>query len=289
MAKAAGTKLRKVVVTGSAGMLGQELVKTFREAFRVWEVDLQQMDVTSLDQTRRVLGEIRPDWIIHAAAYTRVDDAESESREAHRVNALGTRNIAAVGFELGSAVLYYSTDYVFNGESRKPYTEFDAPSPLNEYGRSKLAGEVLLRWLNPRHLVVRTSWLFGPGGPNFVDTIRLKSREGRPLRIVSDQCGSPTYTLDLARMSLELVERGLLGTYHVTNAGHCSWFELADAIMTILKRDVPVVPVSTREFPRPAKRPSFSVLENHMLQVEGISPLRFWKEAVAEHLGNSHV
>jgi len=289
MTNLSGRKLGKVVVTGSAGMLGRELVAAFEGAFEVWGVDLEEMDVTSLGETRRVLEQIKPEWIVHAAAYTRVDDAERESLEAHRVNALGTRNVAAISLELGSAVLYFSTDYIFDGKSGRPYTEFDIPSPLNEYGRSKLAGELLLQHLNPRHLVVRTSWLFGPGGPNFVDTIREKALQGNPLRIVDDQCGSPTYTRDLAQMSLELVRRDLRGTYHVTNSGCCSWFELAEAIISSLEQDVPVVPISTSEFPRPATRPLFSVLENHMLQVEGIPQLRFWKEALSEHLRSGRV
>ena len=279
----------RIMVTGSAGMLGQQLESVFSQDHSVLAVDLEDLDITRFDQVRETVAGCQPDWILHAAAFTQVDEAETRVDEAYRVNALGTRNVAAAAHENQSVLLYYSTDYVFDGGQRHPWREWDRPSPVNEYGRSKLAGEHFVRALAPSHLIVRTSWLFGPGGANFVDKMIQRGRLGGPLRVVDDQTGSPTFTKDLAAASKQLVERNLRGIYHVTNSGHCNWYELATEVLTLAGLDIEITPVPTSDYPAAAPRPAFSVLDNFLLRIEGIPLLRSWQEAVAAYLRKPHV
>jgi dTDP-4-dehydrorhamnose reductase len=275
----------RILVTGSSGMLGNALLKALDAEHEVRGFDVRDgMDITSFNSVYSAVSEFRPDWVLHAAAYTRVDDSESHHEEAHQVNALGSRNVAVAAYENNCPILYYSTDYVFDGKSRVPYRELDTTAPLNEYGRSKLAGEELVRHANPGHLIVRTSWLFGPGGPNFIDKVADRVRAGEALRVVNDQVGSPTLTRDLAAKSMELISRNVRGTYHVTNSGECSWYDLALEIVSILGIEVPVTAIKSSELSLPARRPTYSVLSNYFLQLDGFGRLRSWKEAVAAHL-----
>jgi len=274
----------RVIVIGSAGMLGHKLVKAFSKNHQVLAVDKDEMDITDLEQVRSQTAEFKPSWLVNAAAFTAVDLAESQEDEAFLINAVGSRNISVASYEAGARVLYFSTDYVFDGASGSSYREWDSPAPINAYGRSKLAGEKWVRSHNPRHLIVRTSWLFGERGPNFVDKIAEAARSGKDLKVVSDQVGSPTYTSDLAELSVNLTEQKRCGTYHITNSGSCSWFELAKEIVRVLELDVTVTPVPTSHFPLPARRPSCSVLSNETARKDRIPRLRPWEEAVAAHL-----
>jgi dTDP-4-dehydrorhamnose reductase len=274
----------KIIITGATGMLGLALAKTFSK-HSLTLPSSRDLDVTSLVNVRRAIAELKPDWIIHAAAYTQVDTAESNSFEAYRVNALGTRNMAVAARENDSGLAYYSTDYVFDGVQEQAYREWDQPNPLNVYGFSKLAGEFFLRALCPRHLIIRTSWLFGEGGSHFVEKIMAAAKENEFLKVVSDQRGSPTLTTDLAYMTLCLVEAENVGTYHVTNSGHCSWNEFAREIISLCHLQSEVRPIISEDRNAPARRPSNSVLENYLLKLEGMPLLRTWQSALAAFLG----
>ncbi len=274
----------KVAITGATGMLGQALFAAFESRHVTYPFSSQSLEVTSLDQVRQVLKNLKPDWVIHAAAYTQVDRAESESMEVYRVNVLGTRNVATVAAELGCGLLYYSTDYVFDGRGTRPYREWDQTCPVNEYGRSKLAGEFVVRSLCPFHLILRTSWLFGPGGCSFVTKVLDKIQEKECFKVVDDQRGSPTFTQDLAKMTSQLMEKAVRGTYHITNRGECSWYQFAKKIIAFQGSQRKVHPVSASSLSLPARRPVYSVLDNCVLKLEGMSPLRSWEEALAEFL-----
>jgi len=273
----------KIAITGATGMLGQALCKAFAK-HSIDPLSSRQLDVASLHDVRQKFSELKPDWILHTAALTRVDEAESNPFEAYRVNALGTRNLAAVAAENGSRLVYYSTDYVFDGTQTRPYREWDPTNPLNEYGRSKLAGEFFVRSLCPLHLIVRTSWLFGSKGSHFVEKIVQLAQEKESLEVVSDQQGSPTFTNDLAYMTLCLVEGEKTGTYHVTNSGNCSWHELACEIVSLSGLSLQVNPIESSTYSTATRRPVNSVLQNYLLELEGIPLLRSWKSALEAFL-----
>ncbi|MCL6443211.1 MAG: dTDP-4-dehydrorhamnose reductase [Alicyclobacillus sp.] len=273
----------KILVTGANGQLGRELVlHPAGKGMDMIGLARADMDITNMDAVRDRLRTLLPDAIIHCAAYTAVDNAESHPEDAFRVNAAGSRNVAVVAEEIGARLCYISTDYVFDGTASAPYGEYDNTNPQSVYGKSKRAGEVLVQSLCSRWFIVRTSWVFGAHGGNFVKTMLTKSREVPRLRVVADQVGSPTYTKDLARLLLDMVQTDKYGIYHAANAGSCSWYEFARAIMDEAGIDTPVDPCTTAEFPRPAPRPSYSVLGQTMLQVNGFAPLRPWREALAD-------
>ena len=277
----------RVFIAGCRGMLGSDLMARFSRDHRVLGGDLPDMDITDPGQCRARIGGFQPDVVINAAALTRVDYCEAHEGEAFEVNGHGPRNLARAAASAGAFFVHYSTDYVFDGLKREAYLEEDDPNPRSVYGRSKLAGEELVRQNCPHHLIIRTSWLFGRNGPNFVRTIFEAARRGEPLRVVHDQRGSPTYSADVASHTLRMIEAGCRLTYHLTNRGSCTWYELA---VTVLEysgmKDVPVTPVSTLEFPRPAPRPANSVLANAHLQRDGLPLMRPWKEAVKDYIEN---
>lgn len=265
-------------------MLGQALNKAFsRHSLTL--LSSRDLDVTSLENVRRILTDLEPNWIVHAAAYTQVDGAESNILKAYRVNALGARNVATVAHENGCGLAYYSTDYVFDGSQKQPYREWDSTNPLNVYGASKLAGEFFLRSICSKHLIIRTSWLFGVGGTHFVEKIIAAAKKKQHLQVVGDQRGSPTFTTDLAYMTLCLVEAEKSGTYHVTNSGHCSWYEFASEIVSLCNLERKVTSIKSADLATPALRPHNSVLDNHLLRSEGIPLLRPWQIALAAFLG----
>ena len=275
----------RVVIVGARGMLGTDLMRAFSDRGELTGLDIEELDITDEARCRACIGELSPDVVINAAAMTRVDDCESHVEEAFRVNALGAGNVAAAASDSGARLVHYSTDYIFDGRKQGPYVEDDPPSPLGVYGRSKLQGEELVRTRCEEHLIIRTAWLFGCSGPNFIRTILTAARNGRQLRVVNDQFGSPTYTVDLADQSMRLVEAGVRGTYHVTNRGSCTWYELARfALDCAAMGAVNVEPVTTAEYPRPAPRPANSVLANARLLNEGFPALRHWTEAVREYI-----
>jgi dTDP-4-dehydrorhamnose reductase len=242
------------------------------------------LPVEKVAQVEKAFESFRPDLVVHSAAYTKVDDCERNIEKAYQVNALGTRNVALAAQRVGAKLLYISTDYVFDGEKDKPYLEYDSPNPLNIYGKSKLAGEWYVQTLLLDFFIVRTSWLFGLNGQNFVKTILKLAKKDSALKVVKDQIGSPTYAFDLAQKVSELVETSLYGVYHITNQGTCSWFEFAQKILELSGVEKEITPVSSEEFPRPAKRPKYAVLKNFVLEKSGFSLLRSWEEALAELL-----
>ena len=266
-------------------MLGQALCKALAK-HRVSVLLSQDLDVTSLSAARRVFSDLKADWIVHTAAFTNVEAAELNSLEAYRVNAMGTRNIAVAASENNSRLLYYSTDYVFDGTLKRPYREWDPTAPLNQYGYSKLAGEHFVRSLCPTHLIIRTGWLFGPGGSHFVGKILARAQEEGHLQVVNDQRGSPTFTIDLAYMTLCLLEGDKRGIYHATNSGDCSWYEFAGEIVSRSGIDIRVSPIVSSDLPNAAPRPAQSVLENLSLKLDRIPLLRPWQHALAAFLND---
>jgi dTDP-4-dehydrorhamnose reductase len=275
----------KALVTGAGGMLGRALIPALTAAGHE-AVGLKRgdADVTRLDALRHPLKALRPDWIFHLAAFTRVDECESRVDHAHLVNGLGARNVAQAAADAGAAVIALSTDYVFPGDATRPYREYDAVGPRSVYGASKLAGEEAVREVNPRHIIVRSAWLYGRGGTNFVDSVLARARKGEPLAVVDDQRGSPTWTEDLGSVLVELMERGVTGTYHATNAGDCTWHEFAGEICGQVGARVEVARRSSADLARPAKRPAYSVLDTGQLRQALGHELPHWRDALARYV-----
>jgi dTDP-4-dehydrorhamnose reductase len=275
----------RVVVTGAAGMLARAVLPALESAgHHVLALPRADADVTRLESLRHPLRSFQPDWVFHLAAFTRVDDCEERADHAFLVNGLGARNAALAAAEAGAAVLAISTDYVFDGRGRVPYREYDSPAPQTAYGASKLAGERAVREVNPRHMIVRTSWLYGRGGVSFPDTILRHAREGKPLKVVDDQRGSPTWTVDLADALVRLATTGQFGTYHCTGSGDCTWHEFASYLLERAGLTVPVERTDTAALARPAQRPAYSVLSN--LLYEHVTGHRMppWKESADRYL-----
>jgi dTDP-4-dehydrorhamnose reductase len=248
----------KILLTGAAGQLGTAL-QTSLQAHQVVALGHGQLEITRLAAVREAIDAHRPNLVLNAAAFNDVDGAETRPQDAHAGNALGPRNLAVATAAHGIPLLHVSSDYVFDGTGKRPYTEFDATNPCSAYGRSKLAGEEAVRALNRRHYIVRTAWLFSTVGRNFAKT--MCGLAGRPeVRVVSDQYGSPTYVPHLAAGLARLIETEAYGTYHVAGKGGASWFELTRALYRHLGITTPVHPVATADFPRPAERPRYSVL-----------------------------
>jgi len=276
---------KKVLITGSNGMLGSSLFEQLKKKYSIKGITIEDADITDFDAVVKVIRKIKPDIVIHTAGYTKVDDCESNSLLAYKVNAIGTRNVAVACQKIDASMVYISTDYVFDGTKESPYTEFDAANPLSVYGKTKLAGEEFVRQILNRFYIIRTSWLYGKGGSNFVDTIINKAKKEKVLKIVDDQRGSPTYANDLADKIGENIKEEKYGIYHVTNSGSCTWFEFAKRIIEYSNiKGVDVIPIKSNALNRPAKRPANSVLQNFMLELEGIPLLRHWEEAVREYI-----
>ena len=276
----------KIMVVGCRGMLGTDLMRTFA-SLNPEGLDLPELDITDEKQCREQVSAFVPDTIINAAALTNVDYCESHEEEAFLINGTGTGNLAAAAHAASALMVYYSTDYVFDGASRDGYQENDATNPISVYGKSKLRGEELVRSLCPNHLILRTSWLFGCHGKNFIRTIVDAAREGRPLRVVNDQRGSPTYSLDLAARTLAMLQAGCRGTYHATNSGACTWYELAlRCVQWAAVPQASVEPVGTDQFPRPAPRPANSILANTRMLRDGFEPMRPWQEAARDYIAS---
>ncbi|MEJ3718862.1 dTDP-4-dehydrorhamnose reductase [Paenibacillus polymyxa] len=281
----------KVLVTGASGQLGKDVVKFFQEqGHDVVGYDREQLDITDMDQTMKIVGQYQPDAVIHCAAYTAVDAAETDMDTAYQVNAAGTRNMVLAAEEVGAKLVYISTDYVFDGTAEQPYHEYDNTNPQSIYGKSKRAGEVLTETLSSRYFIVRTSWVYGLYGNNFVKTMLKLGQEKSQLQVVNDQKGSPTYTVDLARFLAELIQTEKYGVYHASNSGSCTWYEFTQAIFQdaaeILdaKITAKLDPCSTAQFPRPAARPRNSVMEHIAIRANGFNDLRDWREGLQDFL-----
>jgi len=222
--------------------------------------------------------------VVHAAAFTDVDGSESKADLAYQVNVLGSRNVAVACRETNSALVYICTDYVFDGTKGTPYQEYDQTNPLSVYGKTKHLGEVYVRDLLSKFYIVRTSWLYGYHGPNFITTMLKLAETHDTISVVSDQIGSPTYTVDLAKAIAKLIKKPAYGIYHVTNSDHCSWYEYAQLIFEIAGKDIDLKPVTTEEFGSPAPRPKYSVLDNYNWKMEGFPKIRSYKDALKEYM-----
>ncbi len=278
-------KKGKVLIVGAHGMLGRDLVKVLGETFDVLPLGRDDLDISAYNNVKKVLKEVSPQVVINAAGYTDVDACERKSRLAFTVNGEGAKNLARASSVIKAKLVYISTDYVFDGKKETPYTEQDQPNPLNVYGESKLMGERYVQKFADDYLIVRTQWLFGAGGRNFVDTIIDLARERDRIEVVDDQVGSPTYTLDLSVAIRALLEKDLWGVYHVSNSGHCSWYDFAKEILAQLGKDtVELVPISSADLTRPARRPLYSVLSNEKLQRDAGITMRPWQEALRDYL-----
>ncbi|MGR6002857.1 dTDP-4-dehydrorhamnose reductase [Bacillus cereus] len=278
----------KVIVTGAKGQLAQDVLRQLEHTdLQVYGVDREELDITNNEAVQAYINKIKPDAIMHCATYTNVDTAEEDADTAYKVNGLGTKYLAQVAGKIGAKMLYISTDYVFDGTAKRPYKTSEPTKPLGVYGKTKLAGETFVQQYVDKFFIVRTAWVFGIFGNNFVKTMLRLGREHDEISVVNDQVGSPTYTVDLARFMIELISSEKYGIYHVTNAGICSWYEFAVEIFKQAEMDVNVKPVTTEEFPRPADRPKYSVLDKKKIEEEGFLPLQDWKKAVACYLSEN--
>ena len=273
----------KLLVTGAGGMLGRAVVEAAqRLGHGVVACTRAELDVTDGEAARRVVAAARPDAVVNCAAYTDVDGAESDWQTAEAVNATGAGNVAAAAQEVGALIVHVSTDYVFDGSKREPWVESDRVAPLGVYGETKLAGERAVAAANPAHAIARTAWLFGAGGRNFVDTMLALGARRDEVSVVTDQCGCPTWTGHLAPALVELAERpDETGIHHVAAAGSCSWNEFALEIFERAGVDCRVLPATSEQFPRPARRPAYSVLGTERRDALVLPP---WQEGLAQYL-----
>ena len=275
----------KILVTGGKGMLGRT-IRTELSEHEIIVADLPEADITDPAGFDGFLQEAEPDAVIHCAAMTAVDKCETEKELAFRLNAFGSANVASACGRNGIRLIAISTDYVFDGKSDRPYTEFDrAGGCATIYGQSKFAGEEAVRIHAPNHVICRISWLYGAGGPSFVHTM-MKLAGTRPeLKVVADQHGNPTSTLAVARQLRSILSRPeLVGTFHMTCEGEATWFDFAKEIFRLAGKDQTVIPCTTEEFPRPAPRPKNSRLDKMMLRLAGLPPMPDWHDALAEFM-----
>jgi dTDP-4-dehydrorhamnose reductase len=274
-----------VLVTGVSGQLGYDVVKELTaKGHEAVGVDRAQLDITDEAAVSSYVQNLKPEAIIHCAAYTNVDAAESDKEGAYKVNALGTKYLAEAAKFVDAKMVYVSTDYVFDGNGTEPY-EVDHPtSPLGVYGETKLDGEIILQDTLEKYFIVRTAWVYGINGNNFVKTMLKLAQDRNELGVVYDQVGSPTYTVDLAKFLVELVVSNKYGIYHASNEGVCSWHEFAAEIFKQAGLDIKVNPLTSEEFPRPAARPKYSVLSKKKIVDQGFTPMRDWKEALKDYL-----
>ena len=270
-----------ILVVGSKGMLGQELMGLLGSAAR--GVDVEEIDITDLASVQRVLVTLKPRLVVNAAAFTNVDGCETQAELALQVNGEGVAHLAMITKEIGATLVQISTDYVFDGGKGSPYLEDDPTAPLSIYGESKLAGEMNAKF-NPDHLIVRTQWLYGHAGKNFVETMLRLGAERSEVSVVDDQVGSPTWTYDLALAIKALIEKGCRGTYHAANSGFVSWNGFAKEIFRLSGLDVQVKAITTAEFALPAARPLYSTLDcGKLLQDTGFTA-RPWQQALKRYL-----
>ncbi len=275
---------RKIVVIGSKGMLGTDMATELsRHSFQLHSFDRDEVDITKPNQIRAIFGKIRPVVVINCAAYTDVDGSESHRKEAFALNAGAVRDLAIACREINALLVHYSTDYVFNGKSKKGYREDGKKDPINYYGKTKSIGEDYLSEDLKEHYLIRTSWLFGENGKNFIEAIKKKANE-QEIRVVDDQRGSPTYTKDLAKATVRLiVGKYPFGTYHLTNSGVCTWHEFAKEVLAQIGSNAKVIAIKSIELKRAAKRPICSILLNTKFK----SALPSWKDAVRRYIGGS--
>lgn len=275
----------KVLVTGVKGQLGYDVVNELeKRGHEAVGTDVEEMDITDAVKVREILTEENPDAVIHCAAYTAVDAAEENVELCRRINAEGTENIARVCSKLNCKLLYVSTDYVFNGEGERPWEPDDEREPLNVYGQTKCEGELAVEKYVEKFFIVRIAWVFGVNGKNFIKTMLRLGKDHDELTVVADQIGSPTYTFDLSRLLVDMIESDKYGRYHATNEGLCSWYEFAVEIFRQAGMDVHVRPVTSEEYPAKAKRPHNSRMDKRKLEENGFERLPEWKDALSRYL-----
>jgi dTDP-4-dehydrorhamnose reductase len=277
----------RVFITGNIGQLGRALTASLTD-HTVDGADLPAWDMTDLSQVRASLHELKPDVVIHSAALTNVDFCATNPREAVRVNGVGTYNIALASREIDALMVAVSTNEVFDGHTNRPYQEYDLRRPINPYGYSKFVAEQVVERYASRYQIVRTAWLYAPGGVNFIHKIITHAQSGEPVRVVTDEVGSPTYAVDLAEGIVRLMQTDLPGIYHLVNAGQCSRYEFAQAILTAAGlKDVPVEPITSAEFTRASTPPAYAPLDNVFAAAAGVE-MRPWRDALDAHVQKAH-
>lgn len=282
--------MAKVLVTGALGMLGRRMVEAFGQRHEVVATarragpGVQALDICERAAVAEITARVAPDWIVNAAAYTAVDKAESEEEPAFRANAEGPAELARAARASSAKLLHVSTDFVFRGNVREPLDENAAADPVGAYARSKWAGEEAVRRLMPQAVILRVAWLFGPDGKNFVDTILRAARDGRTLRVVADQWGSPTFTADAASAAVAVMEAGIEGTVHAANCGVTNWHAFAAEACRLAGLATEVQPITTAEWPTPAARPAYSALRNRVLEEKLGLRQRPWQQALEDHI-----
>lgn len=287
----------KVLVTGARGQLGSQIISILNSgssdlgkidniysSSQSLGIDIEELDITSFNDVREFLNEFKPDIVINAAAYTNVDGCETNEDLAFKVNSIGPKNLAIACEEVKSKLVHISTDYVFGGDSNIPYREYDLPNPINVYGKTKYLGEEYVKQLCNRYFIVRTAWLYGYNGKNFVRTIMKTAKEKGYLEVVDDQKGNPTNAEDLAYHILKIALTDNYGIYHCTGKGECSWYDFAYNIVNYLGINCRVVPIKTDISKRAAIRPVCSSLDNMMLRCTCGDEMRYWEEALLEFI-----
>ncbi|WP_418747580.1 dTDP-4-dehydrorhamnose reductase [Frisingicoccus sp.] len=275
----------KLLVTGVKGQLGYDVVREGESrGLEMFGTDVDNMDITDAGQVKQVIEDYKPDALIHCAAYTAVDAAEDNQELCRKINVDGTRNIAEVCKTMDIPMMYFSTDYIFNGQGENFWKEDDEKQPLNVYGQTKYEGELAVQELVQKHFILRISWVFGVNGNNFIKTMLRLGKERGAVGVVSDQIGSPTYTYDLARLVIDMIQTDKYGAYHVTNDGLCSWYEFACEIFRQAGLDVKVTPLTTAEYPAKAARPFNSRMSKEKLINAGFKMLPEWQDALRRYL-----
>ena len=273
----------KILITGAYGMLGSDLREVLKNHELIF-TGSKDLDITDKEKVMDFVSEKSPDLLINAAAYTAVDDCETHYDDAYAVNAIGPQNLAIACNKIDIPLIHISTDYVFDGSKTSPLSENDKLGPKSAYGKTKLEGEKFIQENTDKYFILRTAWLYGIHGNNFVQTMLSLAEEHDEIRVVDDQIGSPTYSLDLAVAIANLLNSEKYGIYHVTNEGECSWYEFSKKIFELSNIDVKVIPVTTEEFPRPAPRPHYSVLSNQKWIKAGFPPMKTYEEALSQYL-----
>ncbi len=278
----------KVLVTGANGQLGTDVVLALeKKGFDVKAAGRSEIDITNFSDVSEKINKFMPECVIHCAAYTNVDMAEEERNTCKLINVTGTENIAKAAVSVGASIMYISSDYVFDGTNNMPMEIDDKPNPINYYGMTKLLGEEAVKKTTDKYYILRTSWIFGENGKNFVKTMLNLSEKNESVSVVNDQIGSPTYTADLAKLISNMISVGHYGIYHATNEGFCSWADFAREIFAISNKNTEVIPINSSEYPSKAKRPFNSMLSKRCLEINGFERLPIWKDALTRFL-NQH-
>ncbi len=273
------------MVTGATGLLGKQAVRVLRErGHRVTGVSAADFDLRDGEQVRRAVEACRPEAIVHCGAYTAVDRAEGDVNTCMAVNSMGTLHVARAAKRIGAKMMYISTDYVFGGEGDAPHEAEERPAPCNVYGLSKWQGEEAVRAWVPQHFIVRTSWLYGPGGKCFADTMLRLGKSQSSVQVVADQFGAPTYTCDLARLMADMIETNRYGVYHASGGGECSFADWAETIMHLAALDCRVERIGSDEYPAAARRPRNSRLSARSLTAARFVPLPDWRTALGRYV-----